>query len=247
MYLWILVIVVLVWFGALTGAIEAYSRKCKADPSYRCGVYSGSSWSLLPDTGGATSLAQIDSVDKDRGADENLSYFLAFILILCFQSVLTIALYCAELLVNLSRDEDVWREAYTPRGHAPHNALFTMLSSWKSALLFLLKPIVHWVFGLGMTFYYGGGVFIRPPQLLYLSFTLIAVALLGTTVCFIRPSGPQPATFGHIQTLTNLIDFWSEHMFWEHKGVGNDGICHAGTADKELEQIVMTKVYAAAS
>lgn len=84
----------------------------------------------------------------------------------------------------------------------------------------------------------------RPPQLLYLSLTTIALAKLGTSVCFIRPKGPQPATFGDVQTLTNLIDLWSEHMFWGHKGRGADGICHAGTADVKPEQIIMAEEYA---
>ena len=247
-YLWTLVILVLAWCGAIIASINTYSRKCSDDSSSRCGVFSGSSWSLLPDTEGATSLVQINTVDKENdsnSSNENLGYFLAFVLVLGFQSVLTMGLHCAELLVNLSRDEDTWREAYTTKGYAPKSALFTMLSSWKSALLLALKPIVHWVFGLGMTFYYGGGVFMRPPQLLYLSFTIITLATLGTAVCFIRPKGPQPATFGHIQTLINLIDVWSEHMYWGHKGKGTAGICHAGTADVKLEQIILTEDYAA--
>lgn len=252
-YLWVIVIAVFIWFAGLAGGISHAAGICATNVVYVCTVYAGSSWSLLPDTGGITSLAQIDTVFNQAGGGgpgssvitNNSGFAVAFLLILAFQSFLTMGLHCTELLVNLSRDEDVWRETSTHTGYFSRNAFSNVARSWKSLLLFALKPIVHWLFGLGMTFYYGWGIFMRPPQLLYLSIAMIIVAVLGTYVCFTKPKGPQPAAFGHVQTLVNLIDEWDEHLFWGHKGRGTDGICHAGTANVELENVVMTEEYAA--
>ena len=158
---------------------------------------------------------------------------------------MTMGLHCAELLVNLSRDEDTWCETYTAKGYVSRNALFDVLRSWKTVLLLVLKPVVHWLFGLGITFYFDWGIFMRQPQILYMSIAIIVLAVFGTFLCFKRPKGPQPATFGHVQTLVNLVDDWNENMFWGHKGCDTNGICHAGTAHSELGKIMMTEVHAA--
>ena len=249
-YLWILVIGVFGWMIGIIVAVQRTASLCdehtSADgSSYTCTSFAGTSWSLLPDTGGTSSLVQINSILGDSGYGLDTGFFLAFILILAFQSVLTMGLHCAELLMNLSRDEDIWRETYTAQGYKPRNGLLIMLRSWKPSLLLLLKPIVHWLFGLGMAFYYGWGVFMRPAQVLYLLIFIIGLAFLGAFVSTTRPQGPQPAAFGHVQTLVDLTDVWTEHLYWGHKGRGDNGICHAGTADTELERIIMAEDYAA--
>ena len=249
-YLWFLVIFSLAWFGSLAGAIAIRSHSHGCDEQTYCGnLIWGSSWSLLPDIGGVTSLAQINPfegmlVAEDR-ANTTKSFGLSFLLILAFQSMLTLGLHCAELLVDISRDEDVWRQTYTVKGYVPRSALAVALGSWKTVLLLLFKPLVHWLFGLGMTYYFGFGVFMRPPQLLYMSIAIVLLALLGTFLCFAKPKGPQPAAFGHVQTLVNLIDEWYEKVFWGHKGKGINGVCHAGTASSPLPKIMMVEEYAA--
>lgn len=208
---------------------------------------------MLPDTGGITSFAQINPVNSSPTSNDTYTSFvggkfvstLAFLIILAIQSVMTMGLHCAELLVNLSRDEDTWCETYTAKGYVSRNALFDVLRSWKAVLLLVLKPVVYWLFGLGITFYFDWGIFMRQPQILYMSIAIIVLAVFGTFLCFKRPKGPQPATFGHVQTLVNLIDDWNENMFWGHKGCDTNGICHAGTAHSQLGKITMTEVYAA--
>ncbi|KAG2110657.1 uncharacterized protein F5147DRAFT_772439 [Suillus discolor] len=56
-------------------------------------------------------------------------------------------------------------------------------------------------------------------------------------------TGPQPAAYGHVQTLANLVDEWSPVMWWGHK---EDGIpyYHAGTSDHPLPDVKMDCVYA---
>jgi hypothetical protein len=48
-----------------------------------------------------------------------------------------------------------------------------------------------------------------------------------TAVAMFRPRGPQPAAYGHLQTLPNLVDEWLPVMWWGHK---EDEVpyCHAG-------------------
>jgi hypothetical protein len=64
-------------------------------------------------------------------------------------------------------------------------------------------------------------------QIYNLSITLFVFACFFTFVALRRPRGPQPAAYGHLQTLANLIDEWSPEMWWGHK---EDGVpyCHAG-------------------
>jgi hypothetical protein len=42
-----------------------------------------------------------------------------------------------------------------------------------------------------------------------------------------RPQGPQPATFGHLQTLADLVDDWNTddngHMWWGDKASSMEG------------------------
>ena len=254
-YLWILAALVVAWFVSLLIAIEVISRKCKEAGDhcnyvdYYQNVYAGSSWSLLPDTGGLTSVAKISTLDdaggqSHTGLPQAAGFTIVFLLIMGFQSVITMGLHCADLLVNMSRDEDTWRTAYSTSGYTSQMALITALRSWKSVFLFALKPLVHWFFGLGMTFYLGWGIFMRPPQTLYTSLTVLALAFFSTYLCFERPKGPQPATFGHLQTLVDLIDDWSEPMHWGHKGGYSDGIFHAGTARTILDPILIQGQYA---
>lgn len=80
---------------------------------------------------------------------------------------------------------------------------------------------------------------------------MIALAVFSAFFTFLatrRPRNPQPATYGHIQTLANLIDNWPPNMrmWWGHKSGdsklqdehanrdhdGDDNIvCHAGEFD----------------
>ncbi|KAL3478494.1 hypothetical protein BJX99DRAFT_104630 [Aspergillus californicus] len=64
----------------------------------------------------------------------------------------TIALHCLELLVNLSRDEGVWRQAYSETRQARGTQLATnpfraALMSWENIVLFIAKTLLHWIIG----------------------------------------------------------------------------------------------------
>lgn len=158
-YLWILTILVLLWFVTLLISLMVALRRCETNDFNICqNIYQGPSWSLLPDTNGITSLAQIKTVDDAGGQSpyggvpKSVGFAIVLIMMMGFQAMLTMGLHCADLLVNMSRDEDTWRKSSQKAGYTSQNALMTALSSWKSWLLFVLKPLVHWFFGLGMTF-----------------------------------------------------------------------------------------------
>ena len=63
------------------------------------------------------------------------------------------------------------------------------------------------------------------------------VAIFITFIAKRRPSGPQPAAYGHIQTLTDLVDEWLPTMYWGHKG-DNGVVCHAGASIPPSEESV---------
>ncbi|KAL8877439.1 MAG: hypothetical protein Q9198_004549 [Flavoplaca austrocitrina] len=254
-FLWVLVLLTLFWFVGVIAAVQRINRECIVagdGQNYmeRCdNVYVGGSWSLLPDTNGVTSLAQISLVnDASGGITGNLSnngaIAVVFILMMGFQSVITMGLHCSELLVTLSRDQDTWRRATSAYGCKERNALLTVLGSWKSIALLALKPLVHWLFGLAMSFYVGWGIFMRPPQILYLCLSTLILAGFGTWLTFAVPRGPQPAAYGHLQTMIDLIDDWGQRMFWGHKGWTLNGFGHAGTSSQKCEEVRMELYYA---
>ncbi|KAJ5232559.1 hypothetical protein N7468_005515 [Penicillium chermesinum] len=75
------------------------------------------------------------------------------ILFVCLvQALQTIVLHCLELLVNLSRDEGLWRQAYRGTKEAPGTQLSTnpflsAASSWENIVLFISKALLHWIIG----------------------------------------------------------------------------------------------------
>jgi len=169
-------------------------------------------------------------------------------LITAFQAVVTLSLHCAELIVNLSRDEAVYRKLIGPKGTNGHyNSIVAACTSWQTILLFSFKAGVHWMFGLAINLSFRLGVNMYPPQIFYFTGFALALALFGTYLAFRRPTGPLPASYGHIQTIADIIDEWSDtgSMFWGHKadgqGVGEPS--YAGTSTRYLKQPSKTRLY----
>jgi hypothetical protein len=163
-------------------------------------------------------------------------------LIAVFQAGLTLALHCAELLVNLSRDEGIFRMAITPKGTDPrYSSIIAAFSSWQTIILFAFKAAVHWLFGLSINNDFRLGVNMYPPQIFYFTAFALSVAIFATYVSLRRPSGPLPATFGHLQTMADLIDDWDDRMFWGHKEDGNPN--YAGTSKAWLKMPYRDRPY----
>ncbi|KAG9029790.1 hypothetical protein FRB95_004887 [Tulasnella sp. JGI-2019a] len=160
------------------------------------------------------------------------------------QSVVTIDLHCCEMVTTLARDELVWRAASTPAGAQPAgNPLIVVLGSWQSVGLLLTKPATHWFFGITLSIVAGEGLY-GTSLILCFPLVLLAVALFTTIVVTRQPLGPQPATYGHVQTLADLVDRWSMVMYWGDKEKLGWPVGHAGTSDVPLPPVKMGELYA---
>ena len=197
---------------------------------------------------------------------EQMSFVPALIVSLLFvcviQGLQTLGLHCAELIVNLSRDEDVWRDldaqGYPGR---TNNVLATppflaALMSWKYGMLLIFKSLLHWLLGQSTqsSFTSTSGAervwFTMNYARLFvyvICATAFASALMFLTLK--KPKGPQPATYGHIQTLADVIDDWTldknGQFWWGDKGCREE-VRHAGMSSRkeDLGLIHMNARYA---
>ncbi|PKX97088.1 uncharacterized protein P174DRAFT_98894 [Aspergillus novofumigatus IBT 16806] len=77
---------------------------------------------------------------------------LCVLFVCLIQASQTVALHYLELFVSLSRDEGIWRQAYSETREAPGTQLATnpfraAVSSWENAVLFIAKAVLHWIIG----------------------------------------------------------------------------------------------------
>lgn len=179
------------------------------------------------------------------------------------QGLQTLGLHFSELIINLSRDEDVWRslDAYGRSNDVKTSVLekppfLAALMSWKYIVLVLFKSLLHWLLG------QSSQASVELPQdrvwlsmnysrLLIYAICATAFASVITFIACMKPKGPQPATYGHIQTLADVIDDWNldddKRFWWGDKGSsGIEGIRHAGMSCNKhhLGKIQMKKLYA---
>ncbi|KAG1763109.1 hypothetical protein EDD22DRAFT_526263 [Suillus occidentalis] len=205
-------------------------------------------WSFIPNSLNG-SFNYIQYAMPDLGIQW---WIMVFVNVAVIQGPLTFGLHCSELIVNVTRDERQWRCATGRKGLKtttnPVKAIFTHPIC---LVLFVAKPFLHWMFGLSFIISNpaGNGTLISldigmlTAQIWNLCIALFILACFFTFVALRRPRGPQPAAYGHVQTLANLVDEWSPVMWWGHK---EDGIpyCHAGTSDHPLPDVKMDCVYA---
>ena len=225
-------------------------------------LHSAMFWNLVPfvATGETAFIPLLRIAVVGEGYHGNLDLApsdFAWIFVLCcaMQLIVTITLHLAELHINCARDEAVWRRASKPGGLArSSNALIAFLTSYQALTLFCLKPLAHWVYSLTYFIDLYRGVDIYTAQILYLSLVILILATFASTLVLWRYKGPQPATFGHLQTLVDLIDEWpakDDRLFWGDKGSVNratsgsnmEDIRHAGTHWQPLSPIRMEKLY----
>jgi hypothetical protein len=237
-YIIVVTVGCIVWFAILYAVIRAKTKYfATKEPCNGCGIYEGTNWGLIPDAGQVpTSTAVI--VEYSAKMHVGL-----FIIIYIFQAFLTMALCCAELITDLSRDEVSWRKCSGRRSYmARPNAVLRAMLSWSAVALFILKAVLHWLFGKAMAYAYNWGIFLRTPQLLYLAIGSVLLATLVIVVALQRPKGNQPATYDHLQTLVDLVDDWHLLIFWGDKGLAGvpyaSDTRHAGTSALPLCKIV---------
>lgn len=224
----------------------------------------GGSWALMPQNNGdwASDRSPYVVLRLYKFArNQYVAGFLCIILVSGLQAILTIVLHCIELLINLHRDEIFWRTASSTEGCqcSSYDSMLAACKSWPTVVLFFGKAVIHWLFGLSVTEYYERDIewskvesklrpFLRfrPVQIFYMTGMLVLISFLASFLAFKRSQGAQPAAYGHLQTLSNLIDEWpaERDFFWGHKGKALRGYYfHAGTSGERLEKIRWGKLY----
>jgi hypothetical protein len=204
---------------------------------------------------------------------------LGLLFFFAIQSLQATGLHCTEVLVNMWRDEFAWRAAYIQdhkysRGtRLQSTTISSAIFSGPYMFLFVMKALLHWLLGQSLSPSVNIAEINNPdsfePNLAELSnlklvqlafdivdlrliiYALLAImfGLFATVLAFWKPTGPQPVTWGHLQTLADLIDDWTVNLdgrlWWGDKGLNFDGVQHAGTSSKkdDLGKIIMTHLY----
>jgi len=186
---------------------------------------------------------------------ENVAQSISSIILIgIIQAFVTMAMHSAEVVINRARDESVWRQAYAyEKGtHFSTSSTKTAVTSWQYLALSMMKTLVHWMFSLSTQPSTDLGTIVikfayLPEFLLFMLF--VALAILVTHIARNAPSGVQPASWGYLQTLADLIDDWGtaddKTLYWGDKGGHGDGIRFAGTSAVvgEVGKIKETALY----
>ncbi|KAG2144242.1 hypothetical protein DEU56DRAFT_236089 [Suillus clintonianus] len=242
--LWGIVVACAGWAALVMYIWHKYAGTNQASPS----ALTTQTWSFLPH---ASFEGSNFILYKMPGANIQ-GWILLFVSMAVVQGPLTLGLHCSELIANVIRDERQWRYATGRKGlKTATNPLKLILCHPICLIIFIAKPFLHWMFGLSFTITRTASdeqlvemsVFMYTAQIWNLSIALAIFACFFTLVPLRRPRGPQPAAYGHIQTLANLVDEWSPVMWWGHKEDGTP-YCHAGTSDHPLPDVKMDCVYA---
>ncbi|KAK4228947.1 hypothetical protein QBC38DRAFT_132111 [Podospora fimiseda] len=243
--LWILPVLAGIWGGGVYGYLIRGSRN---------GIF-GRSWSLLPVFTGETNQDCITKQCTDGTSILNMGWSASgtagtvggVFLIIALQAVVTLSLHCCELIVNLSRDEKIWRKLIGPRGTNGHyNSVWAAFTSWQTVFLFTMKAGVHWMFGMAINLQYNLGVNMHPPQIFYFAGICLIAALFGLFLSLQQPKGHLPPSFGHIRTIADIIDEWADSgcMFWGEKIAPKDGESgFTGTSTERLKMPDVNKYY----
>ncbi|KAK9367360.1 hypothetical protein V1509DRAFT_627100 [Lipomyces kononenkoae] len=234
----------LTWFIITTIVITKNSGTSRSD-----------SWSFFPnDNTPSLTIKSFNSTDSSMPPDatletKNSSVLISIMLAASVQLFITIGTHFAESQVLLCRDEDTWRKAATEDGcDLKYNSLLVPLTNIGSLSLFLLKISLHWIYGLAVYYDYTT-LRMNLPQLLYLTLFWLKLIVVTTYLSLRRPKGKLPATYGHLQTLVDIVDEWdwSSNLFWGHKGHIVEGtgqiFYHAGTKNVELPPVRLDLVY----
>jgi hypothetical protein len=230
-------------------------------------------WSWSIDRGSENWITLGMSPDYDISLNHShipfkMQVLVGLLFVMVFQGLQMLGLHVAELVVVTARDEDSWRRL-ARRDMTRHNAVkprpfYSAFRSWKNNVLLVFKALLHWILGQSLIFqfYYFSEDYTTASaassDLLYcympygrLMIYALCTGLLAVFISYLafkRPSGPQPATWGHLQTLADLVDNWEtdefDRFWWGDKGETN-GVRHAGMSCRrtDLQDIRMNAVY----
>ncbi|KAF7986255.1 hypothetical protein HWV62_35160 [Athelia sp. TMB] len=255
---WSLVPIYVIWGGivyALAVNVGDWKSSSNFETTGTALTAADSSWAFSPndDTQAFSMEFWGETFNTDQMTDLPLSAWPVILIVLMLvQSGLTLALHSCEAIINTTRDEHNWRTATRGAAVEDPGLIAGAIGSWRSLLLFGAKPFLHWMFGLSFSVV---GIFSTDkeaildngtllqltvtancPQTWYLSIALVVLGTITTIIATYNPRGPQPAAYGHFQTLANLIDDWEPSVIYWGQKADDKSLCHAGTSGQALPQ-----------
>lgn len=156
--LWTLAVLAIAWMFAIIGLNLAYA----ADNGEYCSPSTASlKWDMSASGSCNSNTASLSMSPSGQSPEDWNKYpllqvFLGLLFLSTIQAAQSVALHCTELLVNMSRDENVWRNAYrnssksrkSPKGSLiTSDSLKNAISSWEYIILSLFKSVLHWSVG----------------------------------------------------------------------------------------------------
>ncbi|KZP23063.1 hypothetical protein FIBSPDRAFT_466563 [Athelia psychrophila] len=271
---WGLIPVYAIW-GAIIYALSVYvsARVSKSGHINSVGIGSvklpAFSWAFSPVANTQSfGVAYLTNHAKEKAILPSAAWPSILLVFMAIQSGLTLALHYSEAIINTTRDENVWRQAVGANGVStlergfPMSVIVGSLGSWRSVFLLFTKFFCHWLLSQSFqvtgvfsqvnqfagTYFIGITILAHCAQIWYLTAVLIGFAIITTLIANYKPHGPQPAAYGHFQTLADLIDEWHDVVYWSHKSDESD-VCHAGTRDQRergsltIQSIKMDRMY----
>lgn len=206
----------------------------------------GWTWSLIAtdvESGYGEEQTPAASLYLGRGGSYPLYVTLQFLLSASIQGFLSLGLHCAELQVQLARFEAVWRTLQSTRGsmeNTLYNSVTQPFKTWQSTGLLFFKVIIHWLAGTAVQHSMAFTIICRIPQLTYLIILWTIFVGFMIAVSLQKPRGPLPTTYGHLQTMANVVDELSPKMYWGDKSGDYQilgAIRQAGTSPTPLPSV----------
>lgn len=213
---WLVTLAGFLFFAAISIAFQLLDGRGPAWQSF-ARSYSND-WSLIPDWRDTTAFLAVPTSLGGAYFTFGPWFLTKYLFTIALVGAITLNLHVVELLVQCSRDEALWRRAGStfsakkaPGGmrlsQTNGGALRIAFTSWHTIGLFVFKTALHWLFSLAFGLKWEG-VQLNIPQFCYVAVLLLLLASLATGLALYKPQGPQPATFGHLQTLLDLVDVW---------------------------------------
>ncbi|KAF8875945.1 hypothetical protein CPB85DRAFT_1345280 [Mucidula mucida] len=200
------------------------------------GAHKGTSWSLLPDEAGGRMNLGWEGEAPDSGMLWGMGVLVGF-----QGGIITTAFTCVDLLLLLSRDERIWVDAALNGADMSPGLWRMLLPNWHKLVIYVMDPTFHWVFGISVSFDAKVGLQIRYVQILYICLLGTFGNALITYISMSRPNRRVPSTYGHLQTLVNLIDEWpsGRTLYWGEKRRFDSwddlNVRHAGTSSEKSD------------
>ncbi|KAK7454105.1 hypothetical protein VKT23_011617 [Stygiomarasmius scandens] len=210
------------------------------------GTFRGTSWLPISEPSNATSSdgTSVFYVGWD-GIAPSYGLLWGLAVVVGFQGgIVTTAMTCAQTILDLVCDQRLWMEIQNGGSDPTPHIFKKFMICWHSYLIHFADPLFHWLFGLAANISADRGLQIRPVPVFWVTAAGVLGASYITYFLKRKIKTPLPTTFGHLQTMVDLVDEWHERMYWGDKSIGYQ--CgHAGTSNTKYRVvgIIQSKSY----